>query len=117
MQEVIVGRAEGACVPKFTVEVQATTYDNLWQFCEKFGGQSFPGEYIEKAAKEIEELCRILEMEGVIVRRPASIDFQQDYKTPDFYSPNGLYAAMPRLINCPLMYMHFYIDLFLSSYY
>ena len=85
-------------MPKFTVEVKATTYENQWPFYEKFGGKPFPSEHLRKAADEIEEFCRILEMEGVKVRRPESINYVQDYKTPDFYSPSGLYAAMPRLI-------------------
>lgn len=99
MQEIIVGRAEGACVPKFTVEVKANTYEKHWPFYEKLGGQPFPAEHNEKAIKEIEEFCHVLEHEGVKVRRPEPINFQQDFKTPDFYSPSGLYAAMPRLMN------------------
>lgn len=41
---------------------------------------------------------KILEMEGVKVRRPeiTSGDFSQSYETPDFKCSNGLYAAMPR---------------------
>lgn len=41
------------------------------------------------------EFCRVLEGEGVTVRRPDIIDFSQPYKTPDFEA-TGLYAAMPR---------------------
>ena len=90
------GRAEGACVPKFTVEVKANTPKQYWPFYEKFGGNLFPTEHIKKAANEIDELCRILEMEGVKVRRPEPTNFLKEYKTPDFYSPCGFYAAMPR---------------------
>ena len=96
MQEIIVGRAEGACVPKFTVEVKANTYEKHWPFYERLGGRPFPPEHIEKSIEEVEGLCKILEMEGVKVRRPEPIGFGEDYKTPDFYSPSGLYAAMPR---------------------
>ena len=92
------GRAEGACVPEFTVEVKANTSEKHWPFYEKFGGRPFPNEYVKKAIDEIEELCHILEMEGVKVRRPESISYEEGYKTPDFYSPTGLYAAMPRLV-------------------
>ena len=43
-------------------------------------------------------MAKILEAEGVTVRRPevAEGDFAQPYKTPDFESKCGLYAAMPR---------------------
>ena len=91
------GRAEGACVPKFTMEVKANTYEKHWPFYEKFGGNRFPTDHLKKAVEEIEEFCRILEMEGVKVRRPEPMSYLQEYKTPDFYSPCGLYAAMPRL--------------------
>ena len=55
--------------------------------------------------EEIEEFCHILEMEGVRVRRPEPIEFVEDYKTPDFYSPSGLYAAMPRLVQYSYCYL------------
>ena len=89
----IVGRVEGACIPKFTVEVKANTSDKNWPFYEKYGRKRFPAEHMKKAAEEIEEFCRVLEHEGVTVRRPDPIDFLEDYKTPDFSSPTG---AMPR---------------------
>jgi glycine amidinotransferase len=43
----------------------------------------------------LDEFCRVLEGEGVTVRRPDIIDFSGSYKTPDFEA-TGLYAAMPR---------------------
>ena len=63
---------------------------------QKYGGHSFPTELIAKAVVEIEAFCRIVEAEGVTVRRPEIVDFSQAYKTPDFESPCGFYAAMPR---------------------
>lgn len=90
------GRPEGACVPKLTVEVKTVVDEKHWPFYEKYGGRPFPSEHIKKAVEEIEELCSILEMEGVKVCRPEALNFHQEYKTPDFYSPSGLYAAMPR---------------------
>ena len=95
-QEVIVGRAEGACVPSTTIEMKANASKEEWAFYQKYGGRSFPAEHLAKVAVEIEEFCRILEGEGVTVRRPEIVDFSQAYKTPDFESPCGLYAAMPR---------------------
>ena len=48
--------------------------------------------------KELDNFSKILEAEGVKVRRPEVTpgDFSQSYNTPDFKSSNGLYAAMPR---------------------
>jgi glycine amidinotransferase len=47
---------------------------------------------------ELNNFVKILEFEGVKVRRPEVCpgDFAQSYNTPDFKSNNGLYAAMPR---------------------
>jgi len=95
LEEVIVGRPENACVPPFTVEVKACTYEQYWEFYNCHGGKSFPKEHLQKAKEEIEELCNILEYEGVRVRRPDVIDHNKRFITPDFES-SGLYAAMPR---------------------
>merc|ERR1712038_521701 len=95
LEEVIVGRVEGATVPDFTVEVKANTYEKNWDFFTEHGGKSFPAEHLRKAVAEVEEFCNILRHEGVNVRRPEALDFSEEYKTPDFKS-TGLYAAMPR---------------------
>ena len=77
LEEVIVGCAENACVPKFTVEVKANTYEKYWDFYQKHGGRSFPKEHLELAVKEIEGFCHVLQQEGVTVRRPDVIDHSQ----------------------------------------
>ncbi|XP_019622608.1 PREDICTED: glycine amidinotransferase, mitochondrial-like isoform X1 [Branchiostoma belcheri] len=110
LEEVIVGRVEGACVPPFTVEVKANTYEKNWSFFVKNGGKPFPNDHMTKAVQEVEEFCNILKHEGVIVRRPEPVNWSEVYKTPWFESP-GLYASMPRdillvvgdeIIECPM---------------
>lgn len=127
LEEVIVGRAENACVPPFTVEVkvradvkrttvhqittqcsplncalwdhginsivvnlwpsrQANTYEKYWPFYQQYGGQQFPADHLKKAVAEIEEMCNILQHEGVTVRRPEPMSWSEEYKTPDFSS-------------------------------
>jgi len=95
LEEIIVGRAEGAIVPKFTIEVKANTNEKYWDFYKQHNGHPFPPKHLEKAVQEIEEFCRVLEQEGVKVRRPDLIDHKMEYETPDFKS-TGMYAAMPR---------------------
>ena len=95
LEEVIVGRVEGAHVPPMTIEVKTNTNREHWDFLEKLSGKPFPAEHLKKAAEEIEELCNVLRHEGVIVRRPEILDHGKVYSTPDFTS-SGLYAAMPR---------------------
>lgn len=95
LQEVIVGRVEDAAVPKFEATVKVGAPPKYWEFFQRYGGRPFPSELVEAAAKQLNEFCRVLEAEGVTVRRPDIIDFSQTYKTPDFEA-SGMYAAMPR---------------------
>ena len=95
LEEIIVGHPVNAKVPPFTIEVKANTSEKYWDFYQKNAGKSFPPEFIRKATEEVDEFCRILEHEGVVVRRPEVLDFGREYKTPDFTS-SGMYAAMPR---------------------
>ena len=74
LEEVIVGRAENACVPVMTTEVKANTYEKYWDFYTNNGGQLFPKDHLKKAVDEIEELCSILQHEGVVVKRPDVVD-------------------------------------------
>ena len=95
LEEIIVGRIEGAHVPPFTIEVKANTYEKWWEFYQKNGGKPFPAAHLKKATEEVEEMCNVLQHEGVIVRRPEALDYSKVYTTPDF-SSSGLYAAMAR---------------------
>ena len=96
LEEVIVGSAEGACLPSsFTIDVKACINAKWWDFFAQNAGKPFPIEHVRKANDEVEELCYILQQEGVIVRRPEPVDFSKEFATPDF-SSSGLYCAMPR---------------------
>ena len=76
MEEVIVGRAENARFPRFTIEVKVNTNERQWEFFQQNNGKAFPEEHIKKAMSEVEEFCRILEHEGITVRRPDFIDHE-----------------------------------------
>ena len=95
LEEIIVGHPIEAHVPPFTVEVKANTSEKHWGFYQQNERQLFPAEFVRKATEEIDEFCRVLELEGVTVRRPDKLDFGKEYTTPDFKS-TGMYAAMPR---------------------
>ena len=47
---------------------------------KSFGGKA----HIEKACKEMDEVQKILELEGVVVKRPEVIDWSKPIKTPWF---------------------------------
>jgi glycine amidinotransferase len=96
LEEVIVGRLDGAVVPPWHVTVKATMPKRYWDFFRSFGGQLFPADQVKAGEKDLQEFIHILESEGVTVRRPEAINYTRSYATPDWESPSGLYGAMPR---------------------
>lgn len=96
LEEVIVGVIQGVAVPSWHVTLRATMPEESWSLFQQKGGQPFPSEEVARAHANLEELTHILEAEGVTVRRPDVVDFTRPYQTPDWSSPGGLYAAMPR---------------------
>jgi len=96
LEEAIVGVIEGATVPAWHPTLPVTMPRSQWPFFQAQGGRPFPKEQVDAARQELDELAHILEAEGVTVRRPERVDFAQPYSTPEWSSPGGLYAAMPR---------------------
>ena len=96
LEEVIVGRADHACVPEWHPVLAATMPKRHWAWFKANGGQPFPAELLAAAARELDALARVLETEGVTVRRPDAVDWRTPFSTPHFASAAGLYAAMPR---------------------
>jgi glycine amidinotransferase len=96
LEEVIVGRVQGACVPSWDLTLEATMPAVWRDFYRAHGGTPFPPEQVAAAERDLDELVRILEGEGVVVRRPDPVDFARPFATPDWASLGGLYAAMPR---------------------
>lgn len=94
LEEVCVGQVRDAHIPELTPEVKATSPPWMWDFYLKNHGQRFPEAHMQKAEKEIEEMCNILRHEGITVVRP-DVAGGEDYNTPDFQS-KGMYSAMPR---------------------
>ena len=73
---------------------QANTHHSHWEFFSKFGGKSFPSKHLELAKEEVEEFVRILEAEGIVVRRPELCDFSKEYETPDFRSAGETFLSL-----------------------
>lgn len=96
LEEVIVGRADHACVPDWHVVLEATMPEKHWDWFKRQGGSYFPAELRLAAAKELDEFCAVLEREGVRVRRPDPVDWATPFQTPSFGPVRGLYGAMPR---------------------
>ena len=96
LEEVIVGSADGAIVPPWHPILTVTMPDDQHDFLRASGGSPFPAEVIDRARRELDGLAALLEREGVRVRVPARVDHARPFSTPDWESPSGLYAAMPR---------------------
>ena len=96
LEEVIVGTVRGACIPAWDACLEATLPAEHRDFFLARAAQPFPPERIAAAERDLDELVHVLEGEGVVVRRPNSLDFARAFATPDWGSPGGLYAAMPR---------------------
>ncbi|HEV3459549.1 MAG TPA: amidinotransferase [Thermoanaerobaculia bacterium] len=96
LEEVIVGSVEGACVPSWHVALEATMPESAWSFFKEHGGKPFPAEMIAAASRDLDELVRVLEGEGITVVRPAPTDHSRPFTTPGWHCPAGLYSAMPR---------------------
>ena len=79
------GRVENACVPQFTAEVKANVGSKYEDFFVTHGGKKFPKEILDNVNDEIEELCNILQHEGVRVRRPEIIDHEKVRETFEIY--------------------------------
>lgn len=98
LEEVIVGRVEGATVPEWHVSGKAVWPEAAAPLFRNHAGEPFPQKYIDAARDELDGLAATLEGEGVVVRRPdvQEGDFATPVVTPDFETPTQLYAAMPR---------------------
>lgn len=96
LEEVIVGHAENACIPQWHPVLKATMPSRHWKFFQENGGKPFPSEIVLTAERELDVFCRELETQGITVRRPELVNWEESYSTPDVASEAGLYAAMPR---------------------
>jgi len=110
LEEVIVGVADGACVPPWHPAVEATLDPCKQTWFRTRAGQPFPEEVVSAARHELDGFIVLLEDLGITVRRPRAQDQLRPYATPSWRS-TGLYDAMPRdvllvvgeeIIECPL---------------
>ncbi|MDT0492868.1 amidinotransferase [Streptomyces griseus] len=110
LEEVIVGIVDGATFPAWHFSMEPVLPAGQHETFRRNAGRPFPAELIRAARAELEEFTRILEAEGVTVRRPEPIPQHRPYSTGEWAS-TGMYAAMPRdallvvgdeIIECPM---------------
>jgi glycine amidinotransferase len=115
---VIVGIVDGASFPPWHIALEPVLPTNQHETFRRHAGEPFPPELVVAARKELEEFVRILDTEGVKVRRPESIPQRRPYTTLSWTS-TGMYAAMPRdvllvvgedIIECPTAWRARYFE-------
>jgi len=118
LEEVIVGIVDGASFPTWHMSLPPVLPENQHDAFHRHAGEPFPPERIAAAQAELEEFVRILQGEGVTVRRPEPIPQRTAYSTLDWTS-TGMYAAMPRdallvvgdeIIECPMAWRSRYFE-------
>ena len=96
LEEVIVGSLDGASVPPWHVVERARGLTGVAGVALRaLAGRRYPWILRRNAQRELDGLVRLLESEGVRVRRPDPMDFTRRAETP-FWSSTGFCAASPR---------------------
>src|ERR1043165_5768118 len=96
LEEVIVGFLPGAAVPPLHFAYEASIPDEAVPFFQSRGGTRFEPEELRLASEELDEFARVLEAEGIVVKRPDAIDHSRPFQTPNWRVDGVLYSAMPR---------------------
>ena len=95
LEEVVVGRLEGATIPSDHIAVTFNLPRTAQPFYKLAAGFRYPSFMKKLAQKELDGFIRILEGEHIKVRRPEIIDFKRRFRSPD-WSARGFCVACPR---------------------
>jgi glycine amidinotransferase len=95
LEEVIVGRLDGAVIPPNHPAVTFNVPRAVARIYRFVGGYRYPRLLTAPARRELEEFIRVLEGEGVRVRRPDVVDFARKIRTP-YWSSTGFCISCPR---------------------
>lgn len=95
LEEVIVGRLEGATIPPCHASVTFNMPGLTARLHRLVAGRRYPRVMVRRAQAELDGFIRLLEAEGVTVRRPDIIDHRALIRTR-YWSTRGFCAACPR---------------------
>ena len=95
LEEVIVGRLEGATIPSGHISVISNLPPLAAKLFRLSGGFRYPNWMVRLAQRELDQFIHILESEGIKVRRPDIVDFVRPYRSPH-WSSRGFSTACPR---------------------
>ncbi|MEW2284116.1 amidinotransferase [Streptomyces sp. NPDC047841] len=95
LEEVVVGRLEGATFPSRHPVVACNIPPWAARLQGLAAGFRYPGALVEQAQRELDQFISLLQSLGVTVRRPDAVDFRQRFGTPD-WSSHGFCNTCPR---------------------
>lgn len=96
LEEVIVGRVDGARFPPFHVVERVRALNPVGSVLARLiSGRPYPGYVIRKAQRELETFVTLLKQAGVVVRRPEPLDSSRAAGTTRWHS-RGFCTASPR---------------------
>ena len=95
LEEVVVGRLEGAAAPPAHVTMVGNLPGRAARLYPLLAGRRYPRPLVRAAQRELDGFVRLLEGEGITVRRPDIVDFTQRFASPHWRS-NGFSTASPR---------------------
>ena len=94
LEEIIVGTAINARLPKPDISVHAIDFPELANLDDIPSG-AFPTHVIDETEEDLQIFITTLEKLGVKVRRPDIVDHAKTFNTPD-WETDGLYNYCPR---------------------
>lgn len=95
LEEVIVGRLEGATIPSDHPVVACNIPGLAARAQALVGGLHYPKMLIEPAQRELDGFIGLLQSLGVVVTRPEPVDFKKRFSTPE-WSSRGFSNSCPR---------------------
>lgn len=125
LEEVIVGTLDGAVNLPWEISLHAVTpaedVERARTFALAHGGSAVAPFTSVPAQKELDEFVKILQAEGVTVRRPDPVNHSRPISTPEWTSPAGNCHANPRdvlivfgneIVEAPMAWRSRYFEFF-----
>src|SRR5439155_24538637 len=86
LEGVVVGRLEGAAAPPSHVTMVGNLPAKAARLYPLLAGRRYRRVLLKPAQRELEGFVRLLEAEGIKVRRPDIVDFARRFSSPDWTS-------------------------------